>query len=107
MGDAFSGVSVSVPMHLREAVLCLLFGPSPLARCDAAKRLAESKLDRRRILLRIFSRPYVQQLLASAERLEPELRAQIEARGGLVPIRRLTRAAYGPTLAHQIKRARL
>lgn len=106
IGDPFSGTAVSVPPHLREVVLTLLFSPSALARCDAAKRLAEDQTSRRRILLRVYSRPYVQQLLASANRIEPELREQIEAVGG-VPIRRLTKAAYAPTLARQIRRVRL
>lgn len=106
IGEPFRGTAVSVPRHLREVVLTLLFSSSALARCDAAKRIAGDPDFRRRILLRIYSRSYVQQLLASANRIEPELREQIEAVGG-VPIYRLTRAAYAPTLARQIRRVKL
>lgn len=106
IGEPFSGTAVSVPPHLRQVVMDLLFSPNALERCDAAKRLAEDQVSRRRVLYQIYSRPYVQQLLASATRIEPELREQIEAAGG-VPIRRLTRAAYAPTLARQRGRVRL
>lgn len=106
IGDKFDGVTVAVPNHLQELVWTLLFGASPLARCDAAKQLAEEPTNRRRILLRIYSRPYVQQLLATANRIEPAFREKVEAVGGVVPIRRLTRAAYAPNLAERIHRAR-
>lgn len=104
IGAPFSGTVVHVPRHLREAVLTLLFDPSSLARCDAAKRIAEQPKDRRCILGRIYSKSYVKELLRGANRVEPELREQIQAAGGGVPIRRLTRAAYAPTLAHQFRR---
>ncbi|MFO0593597.1 MAG: hypothetical protein U0441_39010 [Polyangiaceae bacterium] len=63
-------------------------------------------MNRRRILLRIYSRPYVQQLLATANRIEPELREKVDAVGGVVPIRRLTRAAYAPNLVERIQLSR-
>ncbi|MFO0589894.1 MAG: hypothetical protein U0441_20300 [Polyangiaceae bacterium] len=106
VGDMFEGVTVAVPGALEPAVWTLLFGTCPLARCDAAKQLAEEPTNRRRILLRIYSRPYVQQLLATANRIEPELRETVEAVGGVVPIRRLTRAAYAPNIVERIRYSR-
>lgn len=105
IGERFSGLALAVPDHLFDAVITLLCG-SALARCDAAMRIAQEPNGRKRILLRVYSRPYVQGLLAGARRIQPELRQQIEAVGG-VPIRRLTKAAYAPTLARQIRRAKV
>ena len=104
IGDTFDGVTVAVPGALEPVVWTLLFGACPLARCDAAKQLAEETTNRRRILLRIYSRPYVQQLLAAANRIE--LRETVEAVGGVVPIRRLTRAAYTPNIVERIRYSR-
>src|SRR5262245_43368894 len=81
IGDVFSGTAVWVPLHLRPAVLALLFGAS-LARCDAARQIAEDQLQRQRILHRIYSISYVKQLLGGAKRVEPAVRKQIEAAGG-------------------------
>ncbi len=106
IGDIFAGVAVAVPGALEPVVWTLLFGACPLARCDAAKQLAKEPMSRRRILLRIYSRPYVQQLLAAANRIEPELREKVEAVGGVVPIRRLTRAAYAPNIVERIRHSR-
>ncbi|MFO0591861.1 MAG: hypothetical protein U0441_30215 [Polyangiaceae bacterium] len=104
IGDTFAGVTVAVPGPLEPLVWTLLFGACPFARCDAAKQLAEEPTNRRRILLRIYSRPYVQQLLATANRIE--LRGTLEAVGGVVPIRRLTRAAYAPNVVERIQHSR-
>ena len=97
LGEPFSGVAVSVPPHLRAAVWTLLFGACAVARCEAARRIADNPLCRRRILHRIYSKSYVQQLLAGADRVQPEQRAQLEA-AGQISIRKLTRAARAPTL---------
>lgn len=97
VGATFQGTAVTVPAHLREVVMALLFGASPLARCDAARRLAQNKQHRRRILSQIFSRSYVQQAVASAERIEPAMRKELEAMGGVVPLRQVFRVACSPT----------
>lgn len=89
IGDEFVGTVVSVPPHLRRALLLVLFSPDPLERCEAAERIAASKTHRRNILAPIFSRTYVQKMLAAAERLDPEQRAQLAAKGTKVSIRKL------------------
>lgn len=97
VGDWFEGTAVTVPVHLRDVVMALLFGTSALARCDAAKRIAQNKEHRRRILSRIYSRSYVQQALASAQRIEPAVREHLEAMGDIVPLRQVFKVAYSPT----------
>jgi hypothetical protein len=97
IGALIDGTAVNVPPQLHEAVMTVLFGPSPLARCDAAKRLAQSKEHRRRILLRMFSRSFVQKAIASAERIEPAARAQIHAMGDIVSLRKVFMVASSPT----------
>lgn len=104
IGDIFEGITVAVPGALEPVVWTLLFGACPIARCDAAKQLAKEPTNRRRILLRIYSRPYVQQLLATANRIE--LREMVEVVSGVVPIRRLTRAAYAPNIVERIQHSR-
>jgi hypothetical protein len=95
IGAWVEGTAVTVPPQLRETVMTLLFGASPLARCDAAQRLAQNKEHRKRILSRMFSRSFVQQALASAERIEPWMRAEIEAIDGM-PIRKVFQLASNP-----------
>lgn len=105
IGDWFMGTAVTVPPQVHETVLALLFGSSALVRCDAAKRLARNKEHRKRILSRVYSRPYVQQMLASVERIEPDVREQLEAEGESVSIRRLTRAATASALSPSVQGA--
>lgn len=89
IGTEFEGTAVRVPPHLRSALLAVLFAPSSLERCEAAKRIAVNKIHRRNILAPIFSRTYVQKMLATAERLDPAQRAQLAAKGTKVSIRKL------------------
>lgn len=91
VGDPFEGVTIVVPQHLLSAALDLLCAPSALTRCDAAKMIAQDPFYRRRILLKIYSRPHVQQLLATANRLGPEDREQLQVQGKGLPFRRLLR----------------
>ena len=93
VGEPFHGVAVVVPRHLLRVALDLLFSPSPLARCDAAKVLAAEPIHRRTVLLRIYSRPHVQQLLAAANKLSPEERQQLQGVEKGMPIRELFRRA--------------
>lgn len=88
-GDEFVGTVVRVPPHLRAALLAVLFSPSSLERCEAAKRIAANKIHRRNVLAPIFSRTYVQKMLATAERMDPEQRAELAAKGRKVSIRKL------------------
>ncbi len=92
IGAEYSGAIVRVPPPLREQVLTVLFGPTTLERCDAAKRLAANKVHRRTILARLFSRSYLHKMLASAERLPPEERQQLTAQGKRLSIRGLLQA---------------
>ncbi len=94
IGSGYSGRTIEVPANLRETVLTLLFGENAFARCDAAKRLAETKASRQHILLRVFSRSYIQQLLASAIRIPAEERAALEENGRPVSVYCLIRRAY-------------
>lgn len=100
----FTGRVVEVPADLTETVHALLFSQSAMERCEAAKRLAGSKETRSRILLRIFSKPYAQQLIAAANRITPELREHLKATGGTVSVHRLARAAYKRTPSGQIRK---
>lgn len=97
IGDLVMGTAVTVPLQVRDAVMTVLFSASPLARCDAAKRLAQNKEHRRRILSRLFSASLVQKMVTSADRLDPEVRAQIEAMGDVVALRQVFKVAYAPT----------
>jgi hypothetical protein len=94
MGAIYAGRTIEIPPELRETVLILLFGDSPFARFDAAQRLAEIKGARQQILLRIYSKGYVQQLLASAARIPAGERAALEATGKRVSVHYLTRRVY-------------
>lgn len=98
IGAEFVGVVVRVPPDLRETVLIALFSPNSLERCEAVTRLAANKVYRRTILTRIFSRTYVQKMLASVERLDPEQRAKLAAKGTKVSIRKLLRVTASPVV---------
>lgn len=103
IGDSVGGVAVFVPPHLHETVMTLLFDASPLARCDAARQLARNKETRKRVLERIYSRSFVQQVVATAERLEPEIREQIEAMGEIVSLRSVLRVGSSPMVHRSTK----
>jgi len=96
IGDPFTGRVVDVPPELADTVQTLLFGSSPIARCDAAKQLAQTRQTRTRILLRIYSRSYAQHLLAAADRLVPEIREKIAASSQPISVYRLTRGIHEP-----------
>lgn len=96
IGAEFVGTVVRVPAELRETVLIALFSKNSLERCEAVRRLAANKVYRRTILARIFSRTYVQKMLASMERLDPEQRAKLTAKGTKVSIRKLLRVTASP-----------
>lgn len=94
VGHDFAGTAVVVPLYVREAVMTVLFSPDPVARCEAAGRLAENKEHRRRILNRLFGDSLVQKMVTSAERLDSELRAQIAEMGHAVSLRQVFKLAY-------------
>lgn len=96
IGDAFTGRVIDVPPELAETVQTLLFGQSPIARCDAAKELAATRPTRTRILLRIYSRSYAQHLLAAAVRLPPEVREKLATSSQPISVYRLTRGIHEP-----------
>lgn len=104
IGAVFVGRVVEVPPELAETVRALLFSQAAIERCEAARRLAETKQTRARILLRIFSKPYVQQLLAAAKRLTPEVREHLSATGERISVHRLARAAYKRTPSGQLRK---
>lgn len=103
LGSPYTGTRVVVPTSLREIVYVLLFGSNALSRCDAAARIAREPGQRARILCRIYSKSYVKQLLAGAQRLDSATRSQIEATGG-VPIRQLTHATRASAAVPRIRR---
>ncbi|MEZ4301578.1 MAG: hypothetical protein R3B70_41980 [Polyangiaceae bacterium] len=97
VGDWFSGTAITVPPNLRETVLTLLFAAGAIDKCEAARRLAQNKDHRRYILCRVYSRPYVQHMLSSIERLGDDQRRQLEAMGESLSFRRLRRASSEPS----------
>ena len=108
VGEDYAGDVVRVPdqpEHLRETVLAVLFAETTLTRCDAVRRLAANKHHRRTILQRLFSRGYVQKMLASAERLQPEQRRQLAAQGKNLSVRRLIQATSAPGIAPAVDEA--
>jgi hypothetical protein len=104
LGDTYAGDTVRVPPDLRDRVQTLLFGTCPYARCKAARLLSDNKEHRKRILLRIYSRPYVQHMLAVADRLCAERQEQLQAKGESMRIRILADAAYAEPLEKAIGR---
>ena len=98
LGQEVQSVVVHVPFELREDVRQVLFARYPLDRCDAAKRVYEHKRGWR-ILRQLFDRGHAHKMLAVAVRVTPELRAQIQAQGEGLSLRRLIQIAYDPALA--------
>jgi hypothetical protein len=102
VGHWYAGTAVSVPANLHDAVLRFLFSACALDRCDAAKEIGAKRGQRQRILHRFLGRSMVQKMITSAERMTPELRAEIQACGVGISLRRVISLAYGLTCKEQV-----